>query len=89
MTLVEYVTFDSLLRNDVISLDSPIKPEEEASIMDMTADESTFTEDDLIELIDKTNKLKVLRRLLEGLTTKELRIIIMRFGLGPFCGPLV
>jgi len=80
MALAEYVTFESLLRNDVVPLDDFL-PDGEMRVLDMTVDESVFSEDDLIDLIDKTKKLKLLGEVLEGLTAKELKIVIMRFGL--------
>jgi DNA-directed RNA polymerase sigma subunit (sigma70/sigma32) len=83
MALAEYVTIESLIRNDVVPLDDFL-PDGEMRILDMTVDERVFSEDDLIDMIDKTKKLELLGDVLKGLTAKELKIIIMRFGLEPY-----
>lgn len=83
MPLDQFVTFISLLKNDAISLDAPVVMGEDMSLLDMTSDENVPTEDDLIDIIDRTKKMKLLVEALKGLTAKELRIIAMRFGFGP------
>jgi len=83
MPLEEYVTFNSLFRYDVISLDSLLKDTED-TILTITPDEKVLTEDDLIEIIDKAKKLEILKNIVVGLTKKEKKILGMRFGLQPF-----
>ena len=83
MPLEEYVTFNSLFRYDVISLDSLLKDTED-TILTITPDEKVLTEDDLIEIIDKAKKLEILKSIVVGLTKKEKKILGMRFGLQTF-----
>jgi DNA-directed RNA polymerase sigma subunit (sigma70/sigma32) len=86
MALEQYVTLESILRHDVTSLDN-LLPDGDVSILEMTADETIYTEDDLIDLIDMTKRMNVLTEVLEGLTKKELQIIALRFGLANFLAP--
>jgi DNA-directed RNA polymerase sigma subunit (sigma70/sigma32) len=86
MALEQYVTFESILRHDVISLDN-LLPDGDVSVLEMTADEKIYTEDDLIDLIDMTKRMRVLRKVLKGLTKKELQIIALRFGLENILAP--
>jgi DNA-directed RNA polymerase sigma subunit (sigma70/sigma32) len=81
--LADYVTFQSILRNDVISLSTPLLADQDKTILDMTPDENVFSEDDLIDLIDKTKKFALIKTVIKGLTKKESIIIAMRFGFGP------
>lgn len=86
MALEQYVTLESILRNDVMSINT-LLPDGEASILDVTPDERIFTEDDLIEFIDMTKRMELLSGILKGLTKKELQIMALRFGLTQFMVP--